>query len=176
VTVRVGKKLLMKSTIFAIALVLLAAGAHAQAQCKATEKGTIDSNGRSACVTHTVGPTDLTVQGAAISATTLYAVPSTDVGLYGVCYSAKLTRAATTSSTLGGATGFQVIYTDATDSVVVTTAAGPTSTLNTTQAQVSGCIVVHAKASTNIQYAFGYTSSGATTMQYKISARVFPLN
>jgi hypothetical protein len=171
---RVGKKLLMKSAIY-LALLLLACSSAAAAQCTAAQHSTINASGNSSCSGHSPVVTDLTAQGAAIAATTLYAVPASDAGVYAVCYTAKLTRAATTSSTLGGATGFQVTYTDNTDSVVTTTAAGPTSALNTTQAQVSGCIVVHAKASTNIQYAFGYTSSGATTMQYKISARVLPL-
>lgn len=120
---------------------------------------------------------NLTAQGAAIGATTLYAVPATGAGMYRVSFVAKVTRAATTSSTLGGAGGFQAIYTDQDDSVVVTTGlvtniSGATLTGNTTQIVYAGSIVVNAKASTNIQYQFGYTSSGATTMQYNMHVRV----
>lgn len=123
---------------------------------------------------------DLTAQGAAIGATTLLSIPA--AGMYRVSYSAKVTTAATTSSTLGGAAGFQLIYTDADDSVVITTptwwgggnnGAAPTSAaLNTTQTQISGVLVVNAKAATNLQYLVGYTSSGATPMQYSIHVKV----
>jgi hypothetical protein len=122
---------------------------------------------------------NLTAQGAAIGATTLLAVPATEPGTYRACFSAKVTQAATTSSTLGGANGFQIIYTDRDDSIVVTTiAAFPFNStaanlaLNTTQAQENGCIDINAKLSTNIQYQMGYTSSGATPMQYNLRIRL----
>lgn len=115
---------------------------------------------------------DLTGQTAAIAATTVYAVPSSGVGMYRVSYVAKLTTVAGTSSVLGGSTGFQVKYTDATDSVVTTTAASATSNLNTTQAQISGSIIVYAKASTNIQYLIGYTSVADTEMAYNLHIKV----
>ena len=115
---------------------------------------------------------DLTGQTAAIGATTIYAVPASGAGMYRISYVAKVTAVASTSSVLGGASGFQVRYTDATDSVVVTTAAGPLSNLNTTQAQVNGVIVVYAKASTNIQYLFDYTSVNAAEMAYNLHVKV----
>lgn len=116
--------------------------------------------------------TNLTAQGAAIAATTLYAVPSTGVGLYRVCYVASITRASTTSSVLGGTAGFQIRYTDADDSVVKTTAnAAVTSSLNTTGTTISGCQIANAKASTNLQYLFDYTSVGVTSMQYNLHVR-----
>ena len=43
---------------------------------------------------------------------------------------------------------------------------------NTTQNQESGCLTVNAKASTNINYSFGYTSSGGTAMAYSLHVRV----
>lgn len=131
-----------------------------------------------------VATVDLTTQGAAISATTLYAVPAGGAGIYRISWVATVTRAATTSSTLGGAAGFQILYTDNDDSVVKTSAAAgapsagvnqaysQTNQGNTTASQVSGSIIVNAKASTNIQYQFGYTSSGATTMQYNLHIRL----
>jgi len=122
---------------------------------------------------------NLTAQTAAKASTLLYAVPANGQGHYKICFDAKVTTAATTSSTLGGANNFQLIYTDADDSVSVTTPAAPvfdsTSaalTGNTTQTQESGCLTVNAKASTNINYSFGYTSSGATAMAYALHARV----
>ena len=122
---------------------------------------------------------DLTAQGAAIAATTIYAVPASGAGTYRISFAAKVTQAATTSCILGGTNGFQIVYTDADDSVVVTTPAGvpfnSTTVLlatNSTQNQYSGVIIVRAKESTNIQYSFGYTSVGATPMQFALHIKV----
>ena len=120
---------------------------------------------------------DLTAQVAAIGATTLYAVPAAGVGMYRISFVAKVTTAATTSSVLGGAGGFQLLYTDP-DTVVVTTpvhsynSTTATLALNTTQAVYSGEIIVYAKASTNIQYKMGYTSAGATAMQFNLDIKL----
>ncbi len=123
---------------------------------------------------------DLTAQAAAIAATTLYAVPASGAGMYRICWVAKVTTAATTSSTLGGTNGFRLLYTDQDDSVVVTTpawwggnnGAAPTSaSLNTTQTYIGGDLIVNAKASTNIQYQMDYTSSGATAMAFNLHMR-----
>jgi hypothetical protein len=107
-----------------------------------------------------VAVSNLTAQTAAIAATTIYAVPAT--GYYRVSWNADLTTAASSSSTLGGANGFQVIYTSPTDSLVKTTIADTvnTSTANTTGTAVSGSRTVYAQTGTNLQYSFGYTSSG----------------
>lgn len=122
--------------------------------------------------------TDLTIQSAAIGSTVLFAVPAGGAGKYRVSWAAKVTTIGTVSSTLGGAAGFQVIYTDNDDSVVVTTpawwgggnnGAAPTSAaLNTTQVQESGEIVVNAKAATNISFTFGYTAAAGATMVFSI--------
>jgi hypothetical protein len=137
---------------------------------------TLVSNG----IPSEVAKTDLTAQNAALGPNLLLIAPA--AGMYRVSYVAKLTTPATTSSTLGGANGFQIIYTDADDSVVVTTpawwgggnnGAAPTSAaLNTTQTQISGDFIVNAKAATNIQYQIGYTSSGATPMQYNLHIKL----
>jgi hypothetical protein len=121
---------------------------------------------------------NLTTQAAAIAATTIYAVPNTAnrtrPGMYRVAYCAAITQAATTSCTLGGANGFQVIYTDINDSVVKTS--NPTtpviSSVNATGTTISGDVYAYAKLGTNIQYSFGYTSSGATAMQYDLNVYV----
>jgi hypothetical protein len=117
---------------------------------------------------------DLTAQTAAIGATTVYAVPAAGAGIYRISWVAKVTAAATTSSVLGGTNGFQVTYTDADDSVVVTPLAVPNgvATGNTTATQLSGVVVVNAKASTNIQYQFDYTSVGVTPMAYSLHVRL----
>jgi hypothetical protein len=123
----------------------------------------------------TAASADLTAQTAAIGATTIYAVPATGAGMYRVTWNAKVTTAGTTSSTLGGAGGFQVTYTDADDSVTLTPLAVPnaTATGNTTATQLSGVVIVNAKASTNIQYQFGYTDGGgATPMAYSLHVKV----
>lgn len=119
---------------------------------------------------------DATAQGAAIAATTIYAVPASGAGMYRISWAAKVTRAATTSSVLGGTSlGLQVVYTDADDSVVATTQAnlsGATNAGNTTASTAEGVIIVNAKASTNIQYKIGYTSVGGTPMQYNLHVKV----
>ena len=109
---------------------------------------------------------DLTAQTASIAATTLY-TPAT-AGIYTITYYGKVTTVATTSSILGA---FSVISTD-TDSNVVTTVGNSSSQNSLTTGFVSGTITVYAKAGTAIQYAMGYTSSGATAMQYELHMAV----
>lgn len=113
--------------------------------------------------------TALTAQTAAITATTLYAVPAAGIGIYRISWAASITTAASVSSILGGANGFQVLYTSPTDSVVKTTVSGNsvTSAANTTGTATGGDIIVYAKASTNIQFQYDYTSSG-TAMAYEL--------
>lgn len=121
-----------------------------------------------------VATSNLTAQGAAIAATTIYAVPASGAGMYRVSWSATITRAATTSCVLGGTNGFQLKYTDLNDSVVKTS--NPTtvtsSAVNATGTAISGTFNAYCKASTNLQYLFDYTSVGGTTMQYDLSIRV----
>jgi hypothetical protein len=45
------------------------------------------------------------------------------------------------------------------------------SAANTTGTTIGGCSVAYCKASTNLQYAFGYTSTG-TTMVYELHIKV----
>jgi hypothetical protein len=116
---------------------------------------------------------DLTAQSAAIAATTAYATTAT--GMYRISWSAAITTASDTSSVLGGANGFQVLYTSPTDSVVKTTVAGNsvTSATNTTGTALGGSIVVYAKTGTNIQYQYGYTSvQTSVSMAYELHIKV----
>lgn len=129
-------------------------------------------------IPYLVATVNLTTQAAAIATTTIYAVPATTTGVYKINWNAKVTRAATTSSTLGGLT---ITYTDP-DGVVQTISAGgqlangtialTATTNNTTTVLLGYTITLNCKASTNIQYAFAYASSGATTMQYNINLNV----
>ena len=120
-------------------------------------------------------PVSLTGQTASIAATTAYTAPVD--GYYAVYYNATITTAATTSCVLGP---LQVRYTEATDNVVKTF---PTSSVNfitqtnrnNTDAAIGGMFMVHAKAGTNIQYIMGYTSSGATAMQYNLEITVIKI-
>lgn len=119
-----------------------------------------------------VALSDLTAQSAAIAATTIYPVPAT--GFYKVSWSATITTAATTSSILGGAAGFQLKYTSPTDSVVKTE--NPTNIIssagNTTATCISGVDLAYCKTGTNLQYLFGYTSVGVTAMVYELHITV----
>lgn len=115
----------------------------------------------------------LVTQGAAIGSTLLYAVPAGQGGLYTIKFYLKVTRAATTSSTLGAIT---ITFTDAGDSIAQsvvlqgatqTGAASTSVATNTTVAVLQGQAIINAKAGTNINFAIAYVNSGATTMQYE---------
>lgn len=96
--------------------------------------------------------------GAAISPATVLAVlPET--GLYRVTWYARVSRAATSSSSLQLTVGW-------TDGGVACTQAGAALTGNTTATCESVSLVVAADVATNLTLAVAYTSSGATSMQY----------
>lgn len=114
-------------------------------------------------------------QSAAIGATTCYAVPADGAGWYRVHAAASVTTAATTSSAVGGTnTGLQLIYTDPVDSVAKTTngAGAWANAGNTTGTACHASVMAYCKASTNLQFTFGYTSVGATSMVYDLKILV----
>jgi hypothetical protein len=115
-----------------------------------------------------VATVDLTNRSAALTPTTLFTVATT--GLYLITWSADITTAATTSSSLGGNNGFQIVFTSPTDSTVKTTIPGNSvvSFANTTGTAIGGSFSVYAKIGTNILYQFDYLSTGATAMVYEI--------
>jgi hypothetical protein len=120
-------------------------------------------------------PVSLTAQGATISTTTLYTTIASD-GWYQVLFNASITRAASSSCTLG----VQLRHTNASDNVVKTWPTNNTNgvnqtTTNNTTATLSGSLSFYCKASTNIQYNINYSSSGATSMQYSFFARVIKI-
>lgn len=121
-----------------------------------------------------VATVDLTAQSAAISATTLFTPTAT--GMFRISIYEKVTTAASVSSTLGGATGTTITYTDGTDSVpqsivvALQTEAGASAINNAgnaTTTVLSGSLIIYALTAVAIQYAIDYTSSGVTSMQFE---------
>jgi hypothetical protein len=82
-------------------------------------------------------------------------------GLYRVTWYARITTAATGSSSL-------TIHITATDGGVTTTQSGPALTGNTTSTVQSGMLLVRADAATAISYSTDYISVGATAMAYRL--------
>lgn len=128
-----------------------------------------------------VAAVDLTAQTAAITTSTLYAVPSSGAGQYRLSWNAKVTTPATTgaaTSTLGALT---VVYTDPDGVAQTITAAAQiaagtiatTSTANTTAAVLLGLpMLLNCKASTNITYAMAYASNTANQMAFNIHIKL----
>ena len=109
-------------------------------------------------------PVNLTAQNAAIAATTAYTLPASD-GVYRVSMVLTITTAAGTSSTIG----FQCRFTNASDNVVKTSPNindATRSASNTTGTVVTYTYLVHAKASTDIQYIVNYASNAANAAVY----------
>jgi hypothetical protein len=115
---------------------------------------------------------------AAVAATTL-ATPAVS-GTYLVSAYSIVTQVATTSSSLGGAVGMTVNYTDAdsgvAQSVIMSTNhqsgnVSPINSGNQTTTNMSGSVIVHAKVGVAITFTFGYTSVGATPMQYSLHVK-----
>ena len=131
-------------------------------------------------VPYIVAQAKLTAQSAAITPTTIYAVPNnatTGTGMYRINYVATITTMDSSSATLGGTNGFQIIFTDNNDSVVKTS--NPTtpviSAVNAAGTTISGSVIAYCKPNTNLQYAFGYTASGGQ-MRYDLTIYVEHLN
>ena len=138
----------------------------------ATDTGRVWHSANPFKLTPVVSEVDLTAQGAAISTTTMF-TPSV-TGFYRINFYLKVTRAATTSSTLGGLT---IKFSDGTDSVAQTIlalgqtqagASGTTNTGNATTSSLTGAISIWAVSGTAVTYAVAYTSSGGTSMQYEV--------
>jgi hypothetical protein len=102
------------------------------------------------------GSVALTTQSAAITATNLY---TATVGLYRVCYDVQVTRAATTSSSVGVTIGWNNGSAQTKNSTAIAT--------NVLNAEDGNCFVVNSTAA-NITYATTYASSGGTSMQYAL--------
>ena len=102
----------------------------------------------------------LTAQSAAISTT---AIPALEIheGLYRVSWIARISQAATTSSSLA------VTITHV-RSAVTCTQSGSAITGNTTATVQSGSVLLYVDADTDISYSTAYASVGATAMNYEI--------
>lgn len=131
-------------------------------------------NGITTPIPATVAKVNLTAQAAAISATTAYAVPANGAGLYLISWVATITQTATSSCVLGSTSGFQARFTKG--GVVKTTnpqsVTNFTSIANSTGTAISASLLMSCDASTNIQYLMGYSSTGATAMQYSLDITV----
>jgi hypothetical protein len=115
---------------------------------------------------YTAGSINLVTQAASIGATNL--VAAAPVGLYQVCWFVNVTRAATTSSS--------ILVTIGWNDGVALTKASTAQAGNTTSVYDQACFAAYAAAATNITYATTYASSGATTMQYHLTATAERLN
>src|ERR1700730_9744330 len=122
-----------------------------------------------------VATLSLTAQGANIAPTTLYAVPVGSPGFYRISAYIVLTRPATASSTLPD---FIAIWTDFDTSVVSSSNFLATRSNNllgdhSPQVGFDGNTIMYVLGGTNFQYQVaGYASSGATTMQYALRAKL----
>jgi len=99
-------------------------------------------------------------QAASISATS-FSILSVSPGLYRLSMSARISRAATTSSSLIVTFGW-------TAGGVSCTTASPAMTGNTTATVSSLTVLARVDEATAITYATTYASAGGTTMQYDL--------
>lgn len=106
-------------------------------------------------------PVQLTVQAASIGSTS-FPVDLLSSGLYYVDFYARITRAATTSSSLTVSIGW-------TDGTISQGISGAAMTANVTTDVQTGRIMVEVDGATSITYSTTYASVGATAMQYKLS-------
>ena len=105
-----------------------------------------------------VSSVSLTAQSASIAATT-FTRDTSPAGLYRVSYFTRITRAATTSSSLTVAIG-------GVNGGVTVSQSGAALTGNTTTTVQSGSFMFQSDGNTALTYTVTYASSGGTTMQY----------
>jgi hypothetical protein len=111
-----------------------------------------------------IGSVSLEAQ-ASSSASTEIQTPTLSAGLYQVSYAARITQAATSSSSLT----VTILWTDG---GVACSQAGVALTGNTTSTQQSGFLLLQADAGSTVRYSTTYASSGATPMQYQLAVRL----
>lgn len=102
----------------------------------------------------------LTGQGASIGTTSIPA-GSLAAGLYRVSWRARITQAATVSSSLTVTVGH-------TESSLSLTQSGAAMTGNTTTTVQSGDVLVRIDGASPVTYSTTYASAGATAMQYRL--------
>lgn len=106
-----------------------------------------------------------TVETAALGTTNL---GITSAGIYQISWTLRITRAATTSSSLQ----VGVTYTD--DGITVSQS-GAAATGNTVTTVQSGVVIVETDANSPVTFATTYASVGGTSMQYKIAVQAVKL-
>lgn len=114
-----------------------------------------------ASIPNIINTISLSTQEASIPATNL-AGSVLAAGVYRVSVYCRVTRAATTSSSI------EVIF-SWTDEAVVQSESAMTLTANTTTTVESASLLVAVDAGTAVTYATTYASVGATSMQYKLA-------
>lgn len=119
--------------------------------------------GRIATAGHFSSPATVSGSSAAIGITAIGAAVAS--GIYRVSFYARITRAATTSSSLTVTVSF-------TDGGVACTKTFTAITGNTTGTTGSETYLVRSDSGTNISYATAYASVGATTMQYDLTVEL----
>lgn len=110
-----------------------------------------------------------TTQSASI-ATTAFPNAQISGGLYRLTYSAQITRAATTSSSL------EVTFLWSSQDGTSQTATSAAMTGNTVTTVQSGSILINSDVNTPLSYSTTYASVGAVTMQYTVSFVLENLN
>lgn len=130
---------------------------------------------------------DVQNEGAALTNVLLYTTPTNEgaaatdpnnnyTGFYRVSYAAKVTQAASNSSTLGGSGGITFSFVSADDGNTLNSIPGVLNgnvghnDLTTTWG--SGQQILYVEQGTNITFSFGYVSSGATPMLYALHIRL----
>lgn len=122
---------------------------------------------------------NLATQSAAKTTTTIFTPSIT--AIYRISVYLQITRAASTSSILGGTSGVVITYNDGdgnvaqTDTVALQSAAGTvvtTVSTNTTATNLEGSKIIYAKSGVAVTYAIDYTSVGTTSMQYAAHLRM----
>ncbi|HXG71329.1 MAG TPA: hypothetical protein VNJ04_12055 [Gemmatimonadaceae bacterium] len=105
----------------------------------------------------------LTAQSASIATTAINTL-ELGAGLYAVTWYARITQAATTSSSL-------TVSITGIDGGVTSTQSSAALTGNTTGTAGSGRFLVQIDAATTLRYATTYASAGATVMRYALELR-----
>ncbi len=111
-----------------------------------------------------IGGANLTAQAAAIVAVAIPA-PTLTAGLYRVTYTARITQAASVSSSLTVTIAW-------TDGAAAQSVSGAAMTGNTTATMQQDSFLIHVDQATTVTYATAYASVGATAMQYALYVRL----
>lgn len=127
-------------------------------------KWLLDVKDRLDASAHRDGSVSKTTQGAAIGSTSI-ALPDANAGRFKVTTYARITRAATTSSSL-------TVTIEFTDGGVNCEFPGAAMTGNATDTVQSNTYMIDRDAASAIGYKTAYSSTGATPMQYRLEITV----